>query len=729
MLILQIALPTPLRQLFDYLPPKGDDIENLKPGARVLVPFGKQKLIGILVGRSDHSDFPQSKLKPVLKILDKEPILTHEILKLCRWASDYYHHPLGDVFSNAFPALLRQDKETSIKLPACWSLTEQGKSININELKRSPSQMALLNYFRGESGPFFQRQLTQANFSSQTIRSLVAKNLIENRSLTNTAQKQTSPSLKLSEAQQFAFDAILKKLNRFQCFLLQGVTGSGKTEVYLQIIAQVLKQNKQALILVPEIALTPQTINRFQSRFNEVVVCLHSGLNSQERLNGWLMARSGEAKIIIGTRSTIFTPCKTLGIIIIDEEHDLSFKQQEKFRYSAKSVAIVRAQMNNIPIVLGSATPSAESLVNVVNKNFQSLSLPERAGKAIHPTYHLIDIRNKTLDHGISKPLLERISLHLDNDSQVLLFLNRRGYAPTLMCHQCGWIALCSRCDVHMTLHHQPPHLHCHHCDTMKPVPPACPQCGKKQLQNIGVGTERLEKSLRDHFPDITITRIDRDTTRRKHSIKELLETVHEGKKQILIGTQMVAKGHHFPNVTLVGIINADAGFFSADFRATERMGQLLIQVSGRAGRAEKPGEVLIQTHYPDHPFLHQLTKYGYLEFIKFVLKERQESGLPPYSHVALLRAYALNAEKPKEFLNDVKAIALEISPDRVKALGPIPAPLPRKKSHYQTQLLIQSKDRTALQETLKKLISMIDILPSSKQVKWNLDVDPLEMY
>ena len=662
--ILRIALPAPLRKLFDYLLPKDLYHVNLQPGLRVKVPFGSRKLIGVLVEVTDQTDVPSNKLKPITEIIDETPIFTKEILDLCLWASDYYHHPIGEVLFYALPTKLRQGKPAELK------------------------------------------------FKKSTVK----------------PGEKTTP-IKLNDEQKNAVDQILKYKNSFQCFLLHGVTGSGKTEVYLQVIQKLLDQEKQALILVPEIALTPQTISRFQKRFNEKTVCMHSSLNPTERLNAWIMAKSGEAKIIIGTRSAIFTPCKNLGIIILDEEHDLSFKQQDGFRYSARNLAIIRAQRNNIPIVLGSATPSLETLYNILNKNFQTLSLPERVGSAIHPSFKMIDICNQTLDHGISKALLERIKQHLDNDSQVLLFLNRRGYAPTLMCHQCGWIAKCPRCDVHMTLHNQPEHLHCHHCDTTRPKPATCPECGKKQLQNIGVGTERLEKALSTHFPDIQITRIDRDTTRKKNSIDKLLERVHEGSKQILIGTQMIAKGHHFPNVTLVGIINADAGFFSADFRATERAGQLLLQVSGRAGRAEKPGEVLIQTHYAQHPLLKQLTQHGYLEFAKFALKDRQESGLPPYSHFALVRAFALDSNKPEQFLEEVKSLAEVIAKEKIKLLGPIPAPMPRRKSHFQTQLLFQSQDRTALQKLLKELLPQIEKLKSSSKVKWNVDVDPMEMY
>lgn len=660
--ILQIALPVPLRRLFDYTA-DAFDARQLKPGIRVKVPFGKRSMVGMLIKTTSKSEYPIDKLKPIIELLDDEPLMTPEIFNLCQWAADYYHHPIGEIFMSALPAALKQGKPATIKRP-------------LKEKKRA--------------------EATQQN-------------------------------LILSDAQQKALQAILNHQNQFQPFLLQGVTGSGKTEVYLQAIEQIIAAGKQALVLVPEIALTPQTIKRFENRFNEKVISLHSSLTPKKRLEGWLLAKSGEAKIIIGTRSAIFTPTKNLGMIIIDEEHDLSFKQQEKFRYSAKNLAIILASRLNIPVVLGSATPSIESLHNIVNKNFIPLHLPERAGNAVHPSYHLIDIRNETLDHGISKALLKRIEQHLENDSQVLLFLNRRGYAPTLMCHSCGWIASCTRCDVHLTLHHQPAHLHCHHCDTKKTTPTQCPECGKKSLQNIGVGTERLEKSLHDHFPDTLITRIDRDTTRKKESIEKLLEQVHSGEKQILIGTQMIAKGHHFPNVTLVGIINADAGFFSADFRATERMGQLLVQVSGRAGRAEKPGEVFIQTHYPDHPFLRQLTQHGYHEFAKFILKERKESRLPPYSHFALMRAYAVKEEHPETFLNMAKTLAEEN--DHLKILGPIPAPMPKRKGMYQSQLLFQSPSRQALQTTLQSLLKTLETKPESSRVKWNCDVDPLEMY
>jgi primosomal protein N' (replication factor Y) (superfamily II helicase) len=663
--ILHIAIPIPLRRTFDYTLAEDIDIKTLKPGIRIKVPFGNRKLIGILLEISKTSNHP--KLKPITEILDKDPTIDKSILNLCKWSSNYYHHPIGEVLFNALPKLLRQGK---------------------------PAE--------------FRKKKPNSNSKRENV---------------------TEKSIILNEAQQEAITAITKKIGKYQTFLLHGITGSGKTEVYLTVIKEILKKNQQALVLVPEIALTPQTIQRFEKRFDVPIVSFHSGLSDREKLNSWLQAKTGQAKIIIGTRSAIFTPFENLGIIIIDEEHDLSLKQQKGFRYSARDLAIIKANMENIPIILGSATPSFETLYNSEKKRYQKLLLPERAGEAIHPQFHIINIRDKKLQHGLSKNLLESIEHHLQQDNQVLIFLNRRGYAPILTCFACGWMASCPRCDVNMTLHSQPPHLRCHHCDTKHPLHRTCPNCNNKNLKNMGVGTEQLELTLKQCFPDVQTIRIDRDTTRRKNSLNEMLDQIQLGHKQILIGTQMLAKGHHFPNVTLVGVINADSGFFSADFRSTERIGQLLVQVAGRAGRAEKPGEILIQTCYPDHPLLSQLICEGYDGFAKTALQERADSQMPPYSYFALFRARAMKEEIPEQFLQAVKNLTASLQNKNITIFGPIPSPMPRKKGYYNFQLLLQSSNRASLQKLLDELTPKIEELKLSRKVKWSLDVDPLEMY
>jgi primosomal protein N' (replication factor Y) (superfamily II helicase) len=498
--ILHIALPLPFYRLFDYI---AIDNQELKPGIRIKVPFGKRELIGILLNTSSHSAIEPSKLKPVITIIDQQPILSSHILKLCKWSSNYYHYPIGEVIFNALPAYLRKGRE--FKVPS--------------------------------------------------------KHQAQDRSDTKIHQTHNTP-IKLNQNQQTAINTINKSHNIFNTFLINGVTGSGKTEVYIQAIKQTLANDQQVLVLVPEIGLTPQLVERFSKRFIEPIATIHSALTDLQRFKAWQLFYNGDAKIMIGTRSAIFAECPKLGLIIIDEEHDISFKQQERFRYSAKDLAIVRAQMLKTPIVLGSATPSLETTHNVTLNKYVELKLPERAGASVHPEYKIIDICKQNLKFGLADSLINSIRKHINNKNQVILFLNRRGYAPVLMCHACGYIATCKNCSANLTLHSQPSHLHCHHCDTKKPVFQKCPECKSLDLQDVGVGTEQLELGLKHLFPHVDILRIDRDTTRKKNTLNNMLEDIKQGEPKILIGTQMLAKGHHFPNVTMVGIINIDHGFF-----------------------------------------------------------------------------------------------------------------------------------------------------------------------
>jgi primosomal protein N' (replication factor Y) len=669
--ILQIVVDCPLRTQFDYLPPADCVLDTLQPGMRIRVSFGRRETIGLLVGIGTSSIYPAHKLKAALEILDTEPVLPPILLELARWASQYYHQPIGEVLLGVLPGLLRK-----------------GKPAEFSKRKSAPPK-------KDRENP--------------------------------TSTDQHIPTA--NSAQQEAIDAICASLNKFDTFLLDGVTGSGKTEVYLQAIDQVLKSGKQALVLVPEIGLTPQTVERFRQRFPVPIVTIHSGLTDRERLNAWLMAKNGDAKIIIGTRSALFTPLLNPGIIIIDEEHDLSFKQQEGFRYSARDLAIIRGRLENIPIVLGSATPALESLANVTQGRYRLLSLPERAGTAIHPTFHVVDLRNQPLIDGLfAKPLLNAIQKHLEQDNQVLLFLNRRGYAPVVMCHTCAWVASCSHCDSPLTLHSQPAHLQCHHCGAQSSPVHTCPTCKTKSLLTRGTGTQQIEESLTQHFPNSPLIRIDRDSTSRKGTFETALEEIHSGHRRIMIGTQMLAKGHHFPNVSLAVILNVDSGLYSTDFRATERLAQLLIQVAGRSGRAEKPGEVIIQTHRPDHPLLQKLIQQGYSEFAKAALKERQEAGWPPFGYLALFRAEAEEAKAATKFLEQISQEAKHIPNNHIQLLGPIPAPLERRAGRYRAQLLIQSTHRQPLQTFLGLLLTRVDKLKVHRQVRWSLDVDPVDL-
>lgn len=731
-MILRVAVPTPLRQFFDYIAPLGLDADKLRPGIRVRVPFQHRELVGILLEVVSEPSVARHKLKQAIELIDEIPVIPDDILQLCLWAADYYHYPIGEVLDTALPVLLRQGKPAELATEWCWQLTEQGKALDLQVLKRAPRQIEFLQWLKLHPQGVTARQIKEQNLSGAILKALckkewvVAKKQIFSSSLV-VAPLQEEP-LVLNAAQQHALSAIEAAADNFQVFLLDGVTGSGKTEVYLQAITQALKKQKQVLVLVPEIGLTPQTIQRFRQRFSVSVVALHSGLSDRERLNAWIAAKSGDAKIIIGTRSAIFSPFINLGLIVVDEEHDLSFKQQDGFRYHARDLAIMRARSHQVPIVLGSATPSLETLCRAEQGRYQSLQLPERAGVAEPPRFCVLDIRNVQMEEGLSVSLLTTMREHLSRGDQVMLFLNRRGYAPVFMCHACGWMSKCKRCDARMTFHHEPRRLHCHHCDTRRAIAAKCEECGASDLQIIGLGTERLELALQKHFPDISIARIDRDSTQRKGSMENLLESIHRGDHRILIGTQMLAKGHHFPNVTLVGIIDADGGFFSADFRAIERMGQLVLQVAGRAGRVEKPGTVVIQTHHPDHPLLHQLVRESYHYFAQTLLRERENAMLPPFAFLALFRAEAHEALHATHFLQQIKDLA-DLSGEKIPIWGPVPAPMPRRAGRYRAQLLIQARQRPLLQRCLTRLLPEIEKLASKQRVRWSLDVDPLEMF
>ena len=695
---------------------------------RVRVPFGRTRQIGILLTVLDTSALPPEALRPVLEVLDSEPVLPSELLLLADWAQRYYHHPPGEVFATLLPTLLRQGQAARLEISPLWRITAAGRTALAEDaLRRAPRQRALLDYLASHPEGVAGEQLRRdVQGGSNTVRALQAKHWIE----THAALAVPTPALTppaLNPAQAEAVAAVCNTLDGFHAFLLDGVTGSGKTEVYLRIVEAVLAQGRQALVLVPEIGLTPQLLARFQARLAGPLAVLHSGLGDRERLNAWLLAQDGKAPVVIGTRSAIFAPLKAPGVIIVDEEHDLSFKQQDGFRYNARDLAVVRAHQAGIPIVLGSATPSLESLYNVRRGRYQRLRLPERVGNAVEPPIELLDVRRQSLEEGLSAPLLARMRAHLAQDGQVLIFRNRRGFAPTLICHECGWLSQCNRCDARLTLHMRCQRLICHHCGAERPIEVACPDCGSIDLRALGHGTERLEQVLEREFPGVGIARIDRDSTRRKGSLQTLLGEIHTGKRRILIGTQMLAKGHHFPAVTLVGIVDGDQGLFGADFRAGERMAQLILQVAGRAGRAERPGVVVIQTHHPNHPLLQTLVSQGYAAFAAAALGERRETGLPPFACQALLRAEAPAPEPPHTFLQEALALGKDLA-QGVELLGPVPAPMERRAGRYRAQLLAQTQQRQTLHGFLDDWVERLITLKSARRVRWSLDVDPLDL-
>ncbi len=733
--LLEIALPVPLRRNFDYLPPVDFPVNalgSLQAGTLVRVPFGHQELIGVLLSVKSVSSYQPAKLRPALEVIDHQPVLGAELLELCRWAADYYQSPLGEALQTALPVLLRQGEPARLKGEPIFVLTAEGKGLPEGALKRARKQAELLAAL--QKAP----HLTRTDLDLQEIPRSIAKNLIDKGLIkieelaiatdSTITQLLREPPLILSEEQQHAFAQI--DFAGFKTWLLDGATGSGKTEIYLQAIEECLKQGKQALVLVPEIGLTPQTIQRFQRRFAVPVAALHSGLNDRERLEAWLQARAGIARIVIGTRSALFTPFQSLGIIIIDEEHDGSFKQQDGFRYSARDLAAVRAHRLNIPLILGSATPSLETLHNALQGRSHHLQLKVRAGSAKPPEIQLLDIRGEILHEGFAQASIDAIGETLARGNQVLVFLNRRGYAPTLECHDCGWLANCNFCDVRMTVHQTPRHLHCHHCDHQRALPRRCPHCNSSHLQPIGQGTERSEIVLQQLFPEQKIIRVDRDSTRNKNAMQKLLEDVHTGEPCILVGTQMLAKGHHFADVTLVVIIDADAGLFSTDFRGPERMGQLLLQVAGRAGRAEKPGRVILQSHHTDHPLVQTLVTRGYHAFADLILQERLITGLPPYRQLALVRAESKFPQKATDFLTYARQqaeILLPASPT-LSYLGPLPAFMEKRGDRFRYQLQINSAQRKPLQQLLTELAMKLEASPLAKAVRWSIDVDPQEM-
>ncbi len=634
---------------------------------------------------------------------------------------------MGDALSNAIPTLLRKGESLLKTTQTCWRLSTEGKGLPEGALKRAAKQAQLLALLQQQDS-IDSQALKLAGLSKTILKALIEKGLVE--SFEGEASAAINPQanekpLALNPEQQIAVTAIGSS-EGYQCSLLEGITGSGKTEVYLQLIAQCLQRGQQSLVLIPEIGLTPQTLSRFRRRFNCPISLLHSGLTDRERLLAWQSANRGEAGIIIGTRSAVFTPMPRPGLIIIDEEHDSSFKQQDGFRYSARDIAIKRAFDEQCPIVLGSATPCLETLNNALQGRYQHLQLNQRATGASAPTFELLDIRHAPMEDGFSPLLITAIGQEISKGNQVLVFINRRGFSPMLMCHDCGYVAQCNHCDARMTVHYQQRQLRCHHCESQMALPRSCPDCRSPQLDFRGVGTERSEHALRRLFPQTKILRIDRDTTSRKQAMEKLIDEVYQGDPCILVGTQMLAKGHHFPDVTLVAVLDADGGLFSTDFRGPEKMGQLLLQVAGRAGREAKPGKVMIQTHQPEHPLINSLVSSSYHQYARQLLVEREASGLPPFGYLAMVRAEANNLEQPEEFLRELRRFGE--GQQQVQIFGPLPAPMAKRAGRYRAQLLLQSTQRKYLHRSLQQLSQQGDQLPLGKKVRWSIDVDPGDM-
>jgi len=729
--VLRVAINAPLSRLFDYLPPAAG---LPAPGCRVLVPFGRRKQVGLVMEATDHSDIPSARLKKIAAVLDPTPLLDDLDRALIRFTSDYYHHPIGEVVAAALPALLRQGKPL-LTVRRKISATAHGLAADMDVLvKRAPKQAALLTLVRDADNIGFD-ELDEAMPGWRRLKKqLIDKSLLEEfesaddsdalESLANVEQR-AGPVL---NPEQAAVLQAIRSRAGFQVSLLDGVTGSGKTEVYLQLIRDHIDGGRQVLVLVPEIGLTPQLVERFRERLGLEPIVLHSGLSDTARLAAWRAARLGTGQLFVGTRSAVFVPLGAPGLIIVDEEHDASLKQQEGLRYSARDLAIVRGKQQDIPVLLGSATPSLESLQRCRQGAYEHLRLPRRAGNAVPPRLQLVDLSRHQAADGLSAPVVAAIEDCVQEGGQVLVFLNRRGFAPTLICSGCGKIADCNRCDARMTVHAGISRLMCHHCGASRAIDPTCADCGNA-CRPLGQGTERLEDALRTRFPQQTITRIDSDSTRLRGSMEKALEAATSGVTKILVGTQMLSKGHHFPDLTLVVVINADQGLFSTDFRGSERLAQSLVQVAGRSGREARQGKVVIQTAFPQHPFWAELFDGGYERVAAAALLERERAAWPPFSHLALLRAAATGREETHAFLESARKIAEDMKMADVRVLGPVSAPMERRAGRYRAQLLLQCRERRGLHDMLGRLRATLEGSPAGRRVRWSIDVDPIELF
>ncbi len=723
--ILRVALNIPLDTLFDYV---FDDASRNDVGLRVCVPFGRKKVAGIIMGVCSSTDVPLAKLKSAIHIFRETPPLSKELLDLFAFCAEYYHHPLGLVVTNSLPAKLRSNQPVNLKMKshAHFVLTETGRHVDVSKIPaRNTVMHRLLTQLRDEPSLAIQDARQISPRAVGILDKWLDEGWVKTVSVAEgTREEPEIPAL--TSEQSVALDTILEQFNCYNCWVLHGITGSGKTEIYLRLIAQVLAEGAQALVLIPEINLTPQLEAVFRKRFTVArIVSLHSGLNDTERLSGWLQAQRGDAQIILGTRLAMFTPLPKLGLIVVDEEQDSSFKQQDGLRYSARDLAVYRAKQKGIPVVLGSATPSLETYYNVSSGRYRYLQLRQRAVKnAVLPHVECIDMKSDKPANGLSRPLIDAITESLSRRQQSLIFINRRGYAPVLFCPSCGWAAVCQRCSSRLVVHLQDKQLSCHYCGCRESIPNACPQCGNLDMMPFGRGTQRIEEALTQQFPAARILRVDRDSIRRKHAWQSILDAIHRHEVDILIGTQLLAKGHDFPNLALVGILGSDMSLYSTDFRAGERLFTQLMQVAGRAGRASIAGRVLIQTEFPGHPFYQALCRHDYHALAETILAERKIADFPPYVCQALLRAEAHSLSKVLEFLTAARNLAQ--SRENVEIFDPVPAHMVRLKGMERAHLLVQSRSRKAMQLFLTQWCVQLNTLTAHK-VRWALDVDPVE--
>jgi primosomal protein N' (replication factor Y) len=729
MQIIRVALDMPLSILFDYGLAEG---MVAIPGQRVIVPFGSKQLIGVVMACPADSSLSPERIKTAIRMLDDIPPLTADLLELLRFCSDYYHHPLGATVMSALPVKLRCCEPVKIKETLQYTLSSSGRALDLNQLPKRKTLQNTLLYELSKGALNASKLRALAPGAAVAIKALLQAGWVETASIIpSIPAKESKPTFKnphtLTIAQQHVV-ATNSESSCYTCYLLHGITGSGKTEIYVHLMNRRLEQGGQVLLLVPEINLTPQLESYFRSRFPDTeLVSLHSGLSDNGRSQNWLRAQSGRAQIVLGTRLAVFAPLPRLALIIVDEEHDASFKQQEGLRYSARDVAIFRAKQFDVPIVLGSATPSLESYFNAQNGRYRLLQLSERASAAAKlPTVTCINTSKAIMQHGICEELFSALEQNLLLGEQSLVFINRRGYAPVLMCSACGWLSDCPNCTSKLVFHLQDRRLRCHHCGYQVQVPSSCPGCGNSDLQPVGIGTQRVTGALQERFPNARILRVDRDSTQKKGAWNAMRKQIQDESVDILVGTQILAKGHDFPNLTLVGVLNPDSALYSSDFRASEKLFAQLAQVAGRAGRANKPGKVMIQTGFPDHPLFQALRTHDYKNWAKNLLIERRAAGFPPFEYQVLLRAEGKEEASVYAFLQQAheQAVALACV---VEVYGVVPAAMPRRANYSRAQILVQSKSRKILQQFLHSWVPKLNQLPAQK-LRWSLDIDPLEL-
>jgi len=721
---IQVALSIPFADSLTYLLPDSISLDEIKVGMRVVVPFRNKKLVGIVLS-IQSSDYNKN-LKKIAEVLDKKEFLPNKSLTFMRQVHNYYLTPLGEVIFAGIPKWYKNILNPKLPKEIWWQVSQAISQKEIIANIKSKKQQNIYQYIQ-DNGPLQSKNMThiEANASSHCQALLKKGFLLQSDLCFVDSHPPPEPNFILTKDQELSVNSIDKSIG-FDCFLLDGITGSGKTEVYIRLVKKLVSNNKQALILVPEIGLTPQLFHEFTKRIQGRVAVFHSGLTPVARARAWIKAKSGEIDVIVATRSGIFTPFTDLGMIIVDEEHDLSFKQQDGFRYSARDLAVMRAKLENIPVILGSATPSLETFNNAVNKKYQWLKLRERTNKQALPSITVLDVRSHKMQKGLSKHVLIQIEEEINKGNQALVFLNRRGWSPKLTCHDCGWVAECDECDTYLTYHKHINKLRCHHCERIYGIPEFCSECGSQKVETMGVGTEKIHQGLVDNLKDVKVIRVDRDTVKTPNQWQRTVDEIKTGDPCVMVGTQMLSKGHDFPNLTLVVCVNVDNSFFSIDFRATEHLSQLMIQVSGRAGRKDKTGKVVIQSHCPQHEFFKLLLGKSYQDYALHELEQRAAVGFPPASYMAIIRARSRNEKTVNEFFESILADTTEN--ETVSIMGPIPAPMYKKMGQFQMQLIFNGNNRKSLHNTLKQIICLLRNNKICNNVIWSLDLDPINL-